>query len=105
MSVPSIITGFVTWNVAMHNNKNLMPLEKYKIAYNRIYYPLYLIVSSKDVRDIDHAELQKKFEDIIKKYKKYVACSTEKTYNRYLEDLKLNKIEKRNHISCFKIML
>lgn len=75
--LPTIIAGiFAIFNTRY--NKNI-PLEKFEIAYNRVYYPLYkLIVDSDANKDIDI--IVEKSELYFLKYRKYIDISTIRLY-------------------------
>ena len=47
--LPTLITGIFTFVVTKYNYNKNVPLDNMKIAYNRIYYPLYKIIHKKDI--------------------------------------------------------
>lgn len=49
ISIPALISAFVAWNIATYNNKNNIPLDKYTISYNKVYYPLFSYISEKTI--------------------------------------------------------
>lgn len=79
--VPVIMTGIITFLVAIYNYNKNIPLDKLEIAYNRIYYPIYCLITS----DIDIPQIVKKCEWYLKKYRKYADRSTLKAF-KYLDD-------------------
>ena len=44
--LPALITGIFTFIVTKYNYNKNVPLDNMKIAYNRIYYPLYKIINN-----------------------------------------------------------
>lgn len=44
--LPTLITGIFTFIVTKYNYNKNVPLDNMKIAYNRIYYPLYKIINN-----------------------------------------------------------
>ena len=70
--IGALIAGTFTFWVTKYNYHKDIPLDKYEIAYNRVYYPVYhLISSNKDLSDVI-----KKSDLYFKKYMKYVDKST-----------------------------
>lgn len=43
--LPAIITGLFTFFITKYTYNKNRPLDKMEIAYNRVYYPLYQIIS------------------------------------------------------------
>lgn len=95
LSVPALISAFVAWNIATYNNKNNIPLDKYIIAYNRVYYPMYCHIESSDCKNVKLEELMSLFDDKLKKYKKYIAPSTVKTYKLFIQKYNNDEFDKR----------
>lgn len=66
----SVITTLIATNYTFNKNR---PIEKYKIAYERVYYPIYRIMRDKN------KNIVQKINDCngyITKYEKYVDRST-----------------------------
>ena len=42
--LPALITGIFTFIVTKYNYNRNVPLDNMKIAYNRIYYPIYRVI-------------------------------------------------------------
>ncbi|MCM1500754.1 MAG: hypothetical protein NC124_20030, partial [Clostridium sp.] len=92
--LPSIITGLCTFLITRYTYNKNRPLDKLEIAYNRIYYPLYRIISDKDINQdinvvIDKCRLY------FTKYNKYVDISTKRLYESVCQ---CNKEAKRKSI-------
>lgn len=74
--VPVIITGIITFLITKYSYHKNIPLDKLEIAYDRIYYPIYcLITSEKDI-----PQIIEKCEWYLKKYRKYADRSTMKAF-------------------------
>lgn len=76
--LPSIITGMFSYLLAKYTYNKNTPLDQMKITYNRLYYPIYIIITSDNV-DIDSSV--EKIKKYITKYKKYIDGSTLKAFN------------------------
>lgn len=80
MVLPAVITGIVSFGVAKYTYHNGRPLDKLEIAYNRVYYPLYRLISKND--NADNIEsiigITKLYID---KYEKYIDKSTIRAYD------------------------
>ena len=77
--LPTIISGLFTFIITKYNYNKNVPLDNFKIAYNRVYYPIYKILCDENTN--------KKIEQIIfkispylKKYDKYVDRATLKAF-------------------------
>lgn len=78
--LPAIITGLFTFFITKYKYNKNKPLDKLEFAYNRIYYPLYRIISDKNIEeDID--QIINKSEIYITKYNKYIDISTKSLFN------------------------
>lgn len=44
--LPVIITGIITFLITKYSYHKNIPLDKLEIAYNRIYYPIYCLITS-----------------------------------------------------------
>lgn len=73
MVLPAMIAGIFTFFVTKYSYNKNRPLDKLEIAYNRIYYPIFNMVSDKNL-SIDDIVI--KSEDYIIKYDKYVDLTT-----------------------------
>lgn len=96
---PIMIPCVSTFLVAKYTCRNNRPLDKLEIAYNRIYFPLYVWVNDKSCSEIDHEEFQKKVNKLFMKYRKYVSQSTLDTFVLYknaYEDKKNIKVTYKN---------
>lgn len=76
--LPSIITGMFSYLLAKHTYNKNVPLDQMKIAYNRVYYPIYIIITRDNV-DIDSGV--KEIKEYITKYKKFIDKSTLRAFN------------------------
>lgn len=85
--LPALITGIFTFIVTKYNYNKNVPLDNMKIAYNRIYYPLYKIINNNkeyNIEDID--DVIKNISIYMNDYNiKYIDRSTYKSY-RILKD-------------------
>lgn len=79
---PVVITGLVTFLLTRYEYGKKIPLDKYEIAYNRIYFPIYYMIMEKK----SAAEILEKSDNYFKKYYKYVDRSTLISYR----DIKRN---------------
>lgn len=80
--LPAINAGICTFLVTKYSYDQNVPLEKFEIAYNRVYYPIYCI--TKDHCN-DHKLVIEKSEQYFLKYKKYVDRSTLHAFNNMKE--------------------
>lgn len=80
--LPAISAGICTFLVTKYSYDRNVPLEKFEIAYNRVYYPIYCI--TKDHCN-DHKLVIEKSERYFLKYKKYVDRSTLHAFNNLKE--------------------
>lgn len=75
--LPVIITGLSTFFITKYTYNKNIPLDKLEKSYNRVYYPLYRLISNKDFNsDIDY--VLERASVYLKKYDKYVDRSTQK---------------------------
>lgn len=92
--LPAIVTGIFTFLITKYTYNKNRPLDKIEIAYNRIYYPLYRILSDKNIdNDIDRFIDQSKIYFI--KYDKYIDISTKRLFQLLCE---CNKKTEKNSI-------
>lgn len=92
--LPVIITGLITFFITKYKYNRNGPLDKLEFAYNRVYYPLYRIISDKNMsKDIDI--VINKSSTYIIKYDKYVDISTKKLFD---ELCNCNKVAKKKSI-------
>lgn len=73
--LPSIITGIFTFIITKYTYNKNKPLEKLEVAYNRVYYPLYRIISDKKINNDIHIVIEKS-KIYFEKYHKYIDQST-----------------------------
>ena len=64
--LPTLITGIFTFIVTKYNYNKNVPLDNMKIAYNRIYYPLYKIINNNKKYN------KKDFDDVINNISTYM---------------------------------
>lgn len=77
--LPTVITGLFTFFVTKYTYNKNRPLDKIEIAYNRIYYPIYRILSDENIsKNIN--EVINKSKIYIIKYDKYVDVSTKRLF-------------------------
>ena len=77
--LPAIITSLFTFFITKYTYNNNRPLDKMEIAYNRIYFPIYKIISNKNISD-DINEVVKRCELYFSKYDKYIDISTKRIF-------------------------
>lgn len=91
--LPVIITGLFTFLITKYTYNKNRPLDKMEIAYNRVYYPLYIIIHNSNENLNDDVDLIiKKSENYFKKYNKYIDKSTKLIFRSLC---KCNKIAKK----------
>lgn len=73
--LPAIITSLFTFFITKYTYNNNRPLDKIEIAYNRIYYPIYKIITDKNINN-DINEVINKSKSYFTKYEKYADIST-----------------------------
>lgn len=91
--VPVIITGLFTFFITKYTYNKNKPLDKIEIAYNRVYYPLYKILSDKGINDDINSVIDKS-KIYFKKYSKYIDNSTIRLFELLCQCE--NKTEKKN---------
>lgn len=69
--IPAIITGFVTYWATKYNKR---PIDKIKISYDRIYYPLFRII--KNSEDLEYRKILEETKIRLQKYNKYASRTT-----------------------------
>lgn len=79
--LPAIVTGLFTFFVAKYTYNKNIPLDKMEIAYNRFYYPLYRIISDKNINE-NVNEVINKCRIYLIKYNKYVDVSTKRLFGK-----------------------
>lgn len=77
--LPAIITGLFTFLITKYTYNRNIPLDKLEITYNRIYYPLYKIISDKNISE-NINEVINQSRIYITKYDKYVDASTKRLF-------------------------
>jgi len=75
--LPAITTGVFTFFVTKYTYGKNRPLDKFEIAYNRVYYPLYRMISNDNMNIIDFIHYSEKY---FLKYDKYIDISTKKIF-------------------------
>lgn len=70
--LPACITGLITFLVTRYTYKRNVPLDKFEISYNRVYYPIYRLLNS----DGETLQVIEKSRSYLVKYYKYVDKST-----------------------------
>lgn len=90
----SLITGAIGFGIAMFQCNRSAPLEKMEISYNRIYYPMSLLLRSKSYKEINQEEVRGKMDLLLKKYDKYISQRTRYTYSKYLKAFEKGKKRK-----------
>ena len=79
--LPSIITGLFAFFIAKYTYHKNIPLDKLEISYNRIYYPIYQIISNEN----DLKKIIDKCMLYFCKYNKYIDASTIRLFNLLCE--------------------
>lgn len=80
--LPVIITGLFTFFITKYTYNKNIPLDKLEITYNRIYYPLYMIIENRNLEyNLCLNLVIKETSWRIKKYHKYFDHATLKTFN------------------------
>lgn len=78
--LPAIIAGLCTFLITKYTYNKNRPLDKLEIAYNRVYYPIYKIMSDKNTNnDID--TIIDKSKTYFTKYDKYIDISTKRLFD------------------------
>lgn len=77
--LPAIITGLFTFFITKYTYNKNRPLDKFEIAYNRIYYPLYRIISDKNINNNINIVINKSKTCFVK-YDKYIDVSTKRLF-------------------------
>lgn len=81
--VPTIITGIITFLVTRYSYNRNISTDKLAIAYNRVYYPIYRLITDETNKDL----VVGKSNNYIKKYKKYVDRSTIIAFRNLMENV------------------
>lgn len=79
VAFPAIITGLFTFLITKYTYNKNRPLDKLEIAYNRIYYPLYILVKGKVIKKENINDINiiiEKSKLYLEKYNKYADRST-----------------------------
>lgn len=99
--LPAISAGICTFLVTKYSYDRNVPLEKFEIAYNRVYYPIYCITKE---HYNDHKLVIEKSERYFLKYKKYVDRSTLHAFNnlKEYENTNLSSKEELRAFNKFK---
>lgn len=92
--LPAIITSLFTFFITKYTYNNNRPLDKMEIAYNRIYFPIYKIISDKNMSD-DIDEVIKRSKSYFTKYDKYIDVSTKIIFGNLCN---CNKVAKKKSI-------
>lgn len=75
VAIPALVTGMFTFIITRYTYKRNVPLEKMELAYNRIYYPIYIILKRQNKKpDIDFVISKSLL--YLNKYSKYADAST-----------------------------
>ena len=78
--LPAITTGLFTFLITKYTYNKNRPLDKMETAYNRIYYPIYKIISDKNInKDINKVIDKSKI--YILKNSKYIDTSTQRIFD------------------------
>lgn len=75
-------------------NKNI-PLDKFELSYNRVYYPIYKIILNSDEKDINQIIEKVKF--YILKGDKYVDGITKNLFKSLQENQNNSKLQKKQY--------
>lgn len=84
--LPAIITGFSTFIITKYTYNKNIPIDKLEISYNRIYYPLFELMRSRNNKNKSDYKIYLDLmiceaEWRLKKYRKYADKSTLRTFN------------------------
>lgn len=97
--IPCIITGIITFLITKYNYHRNRPLDKYELVYNRVYYPIYVLLMS-----LKNQNTQINYEDIIidckpriEKYRKYVDRATLLAFEDFRYSIIHQKDEKQTY--------
>ena len=75
--LPVFMTGIFTFLITKYTYNNDRPLDKLEITYNRVYYPLYKIISNSNNNINDIINSTKMY---FLKYDKYIDITTKKLF-------------------------
>lgn len=78
--LPACITGMITFLITKYNYHKNIPLDKYNIAFNRVYYPIYRLLNT----ETPTHELIDKVKLYLSKYDKFTDRTTHMAF-QYLE--------------------
>lgn len=78
--LPAIIAGLFTFFITKYTYYKNRPLDKLEKAYNRIYYPLYRIISDENINSNINYVINKSRIYFLK-YDKYIDISTKRLFN------------------------
>lgn len=87
---PVLLTNLATFLITKYNVTKSKNPEYIKIAYNRIYYPLYYLILNTD----DYEKILFESKSRLMKYRKYASTTTLMTfsdYEKYINTRKVNK--------------
>lgn len=104
--LPAIVTGIFTFIITKYNYNKNIPLDNLKIAYNRVYYPIYKILSEDRSSNKEVEQNIIKITSYLKKYNKYVDRATLKSFKiltkskteRDFENFKTNIYNKNSYL-------
>lgn len=82
--MPAIITGLPTFLITKYTYNKNIPLDKLEKSYNRVYYPLYRLISNRKIND-DVDLILERTRFYLEKYDKYVDRSTQKAFSSALQ--------------------
>lgn len=83
-------SSLTTFFITRYTMKRNVPLEKMEIAYNRIYYPIFVLLKTEAKKE----DVIKDLAIRIKKYNKYCKLTTIRLYTEFKETMNDNKSTK-----------
>lgn len=109
--VPVIISSIFTFLLTKYHYSHNRPLDKFEIAYNRFYYPVFrLIQGAYHKKETDYTKIYSNMKSYFVKCEKYINVTTVKNFNNFSYAINNNIFKKHyfnalyNDIStnCFK---
>lgn len=91
--IPPVFTGIITFWITKYKYHKNRPLNRYEIAYNRVYYPLFSYLMKMELKKAKREDYIKIIEYTaprIIKYEKYIDRSTYKSFLNFQKVIEKN---------------